>query len=335
MRVGVVGAGAWGTSLANLLAAKGEEVRLWAYEPEVAGEINRELTNRTFLPGVELNPGLRATNDLVETVGEAEAVVMVTPSHLLRRVASVLSRALPPQAAVISATKGLEEESLLTMTQVLAQVTGGGPERLAVLSGPSFAKEVALGMPTAVTAASASPATAGTVQALFMTDRFRVYTTTDTIGVELGGALKNVMAIAAGIVAGLGLGHNTLAALITRGLAEISRLGVRLGADPLTFSGLAGVGDLVLTCTSSQSRNYTVGFKLGRGMGLEEILSGMKAVAEGVRTSRSAHRLARKLQVEMPICAQIQAVVHEGAEPGKALRTLMGRDPKLERWGLE
>lgn len=335
MRIGVVGAGAWGTSLANLLAAKGEEVLLWAYEPEVAGEINQEATNRTYLPGVELNPALTATNDPAEAVKGAEAVLMVTPSHLLRRVAAELGPDLPSGALLISATKGIEAESLLTMTQVLAQVVGAGPERLAVLSGPSFAKEVALGVPTAVTAASTSPGTAETTQALFMTDRFRVYTSPDVVGVELGGALKNVMAIAAGIVAGLGLGHNTLAALITRGLAEISRLGVRLGADPLTFSGLAGVGDLVLTCTSSQSRNYTVGFKLGQGMGLTEILTGMKAVAEGVKTSLSARQLAQKVQVEMPICAQVQAVVHQGANPAEALRSLMGRDPKLERWGLE
>ena len=340
MRVGVVGAGAWGTSLASLLAAKGEEVRLWALESEVVEGINSRRCNQAYLPEVEVAPGLVASTDLAEVVASAEAVVTVTPSHVLRGVAGRMSEHLSPRTILISATKGIEEMSLLTMTGVLAQVLSPADpnktrDRLAVLSGPSFAREVAAGSPTAVTVAAFASETARIVQGLFGTDRFRVYTCPDVIGVELGGALKNVMAIAAGICQGLGLGDNTLAALITRGLAEMSRLGVSLGADPLTFLGLSGVGDLVLTCTSSQSRNYTVGRKLGEGMKMEDILAGMRAVAEGVRTTRSAMALAHRHEVEMPICNQIYAVIEDGADPKEALAALMRRDPKLERWGLE
>ena len=334
MRVGVIGAGAWGTALANLLATKGEEVVLWAHEPEVAAQINEFKDNRVFLPGAYLDKRLRATTELAEAVAGADSVVMVTPSHHLRRVAGLLAPHLDPGALVVSASKGIEAETLKTMTAVLEEVVGRR-DRLAVLSGPSFAREVTQGHPTAVTTASPSEETAGRVQRLFMTDRFRVYTSGDVIGVELGGALKNVMAIAAGIITGLGLGANTQAAMITRGLAEISRLGAKTGADPLTFLGLAGVGDLVLTCTSSQSRNQSVGVKLGQGMKLKDILSGMKAVAEGVRTSLSAHQLAQSIKVEMPICEQIYEVVHAEADPRTAVGLLMTRDPKLERWGLD
>ena len=334
MRVGVIGAGAWGTALANLLATKGEEVVLWAHEPEVAAQINEFKDNRVFLPGAYLDKRLRATTELAEAVAGADSVVMVTPSHHLRRVAGLLAPHLDPGALVVSASKGIEAETLKTMTAVLEEVVGRR-DRLAVLSGPSFAREVTQGHPTAVTAASRSEETAGRVQRLFMTNRFRVYTSGDVIGVELGGALKNVMAIAAGIITGLGLGANTQAAMITRGLAEISRLGAKTGADPLTFLGLAGVGDLVLTCTSSQSRNQSVGVKLGQGMKLKDILSGMKAVAEGVRTSLSAHQLAQSIKVEMPICEQIYEVVHAEADPRTAVGLLMTRDPKLERWGLD
>ncbi|MBW2617643.1 MAG: NAD(P)-dependent glycerol-3-phosphate dehydrogenase [Deltaproteobacteria bacterium] len=340
MRVGVVGAGAWGTSLASLLAAKGEAVRLWALEGEVAEGINSNRCNQLYLPEVEVAPDLVASTDLAEVIAPAEAVVTVTPSHVLREIAGRMAGHLSPAAILISATKGIEETSLLTMTGVLAQVLSPADpqsirDRLAVLSGPSFAREVVAGSPTAVTVAAYKSQTAQFVQGLFGTDRFRVYTCPDVIGVELGGALKNVMAIAAGICQGLGLGDNTLAALITRGLAEMSRLGVSLGAEPLTFLGLSGVGDLVLTCTSPQSRNYTVGLKLGQGMKMAEILAGMRAVAEGVRTTRSAVALARRHEVEMPICTQIYAVIEDGADPKEALAVLMRRDPKLERWGLE
>ncbi len=336
MRTAVIGAGAWGTALAHLLASKGEEVVIWAYEEEVSAEINAAARNSVFLPGVKLREGLWATSRLPEAVNRAEAVVLVTPSQVLRQVATRLSGHLPPEALIISASKGIEEQTLLTMTGVLSDILGpGAKNRLAVLSGPSFAQEVARRAPTAVTCAAFDEAAAHFFQRLFWTDWFRVYTSSDVVGVELGGALKNVMAIAAGICQGLNLGHNTLAALITRGLAEISRLGVTLGADPLTFLGLAGVGDLVLTCTSAQSRNHTVGLKLGQGLDIEEILSGMKAVAEGVRTTRSAHDLARERGAEMPICDQVHAVIYGGRPPEEALSALMSRDPKLERWGLE
>ncbi len=335
MRVGVVGGGAWGTALANLLASKGEEVVIWAFEPEVVDQINDYKDNRIYLPGAYLEKRLKATGELAEAVSGAGAVIMVTPSHHVRRVAGLLAPHLDPGALVVTASKGIEAETLLTMTAIMEQVVGDRVDRLAVLSGPSFAREVAQGLPTAVTAAARKEQTAKKVQGLFMTDRFRVYTSTDVIGVELGGALKNVMAIAAGITTGLGLGANTQAALITRGLAEMTRLGVKMGADPLTFSGLAGMGDLVLTCTSSQSRNQTVGSKLGQGMKLEDILAGMKAVAEGVKTSLSAHQLASSVKVEMPICDQIYKVVHEGADPKTSVGLLMTRDPKLEKWGLD
>jgi glycerol-3-phosphate dehydrogenase (NAD(P)+) len=338
MRVGVIGAGAWGTALANLLASKGEEVVIWAFEPEVADQINNYKDNRAYLPGAYLDERLRAVSDLAQAVSGAEAVVMVTPSHHVhhvRRVAGQLAPHLDPKALVVTASKGIEAETLQTMTAIMEEVVGDQENRLAVLSGPSFAREVARGLPTAVTAASREEQTAKMVQSLFMTDRFRVYTTTDTMGVELGGALKNVMAIAAGIITGLGLGANTQAALITRGLAEMTRLGVCMGADPLTFSGLAGMGDLVLTCTSSQSRNQTVGHKLGQGMKLKEILAGMTAVAEGVKTSLSAHQLAVSVGVEMPICEQAYRVLHQDADPRSSVGLLMTRDPKLEKWGLD
>lgn len=334
MRVAVIGAGAWGTSLAHLLADKGREVMIWSFEDEVADQINREHENGTYLGGVRLCPELKASSELAEAVTGAGTVVMVTPSHHARRVASELAGYLAPEATVVTSSKGIEFETLKTMTPVLSEALGRDESNLAVLSGPSFAREVALGTPTAVTVAAYREKVAEELQELFMTDRFRVYTSTDVIGAELGGALKNVMAIAAGIVAGLGLGKNTLAALITRGLAEMSRLGAALGAEPLTFLGLAGVGDLVLTCTSSQSRNQTVGQKLGQGLKLEEILAQTRTVAEGVKTSRSAHRLAQKHGVEMPICAQVYAILHEGADPNAALAELMTRDAKLERWGL-
>ncbi len=336
MKVGVIGAGAWGTALANLLAAKGEETTIWAYEPEVAEEINAEHVNSLYLADMPLDARLKATADLDRAVQGAEVVVMVTPSHVARQVAGELAPALGNEALVVTASKGIEADTLLTMTGVLENVLGADCRgRLAVLSGPSFAKEVAQGRPTAVTVASRSHPTAEAIQKLFMTERFRVYTTHDVTGVELGGALKNVMAIAAGIGAGMDLGHNAAAALITRGLAEISRLGVKMGADPLTFAGLAGVGDLVLTCTGGLSRNRTVGMRLGRGEKIEDILASTRTVAEGVKTTKSAHQLAQKMAVEMPICALVYDVLYEGVDVATGLSRLMGRDAKVERWGLD
>lgn len=336
MKIAVIGAGAWGTALADLTARRGEETVIWAYEPEVAQEINADHLNSIYLPDARLDDRLRATNDLAEAVSKAEAVVMVTPSHVARDVGAQIAPDLDPDALVITASKGIEAETLMTMTEVLEDVLGrDGRNRLAVLSGPSFAKEVAGQQPTAVTAAARYRPTAEAVQELFVTDRFRVYTTHDVTGVELGGALKNVMAIASGIAAGLGLGYNASAALITRGLAEISRLGVALGADPLTFAGLAGVGDLVLTCTGALSRNRTVGLRLGQGESLDQIIGSTRTVAEGVKTTKSAYQLAAKLKVELPICEQVHAILYEGADVRAGVGRLMERNPKLERWGLD
>lgn len=336
MKIAVIGAGAWGTALANLLAANGRQTVIWAFEAEVARDIGENNRNQTFLPDCPLDARLKATNSLTEAVEGAELVVMVTPSHIARTVAAQLAPALAREAMIVTASKGIEADSHKTMTGVLAEVLGPAYEnRLAVLSGPSFAKEVAAGnQPTAVTVASRNEAVALAVQLAFSSPFFRVYTTDDTTGVELGGALKNVMAIATGMAHGLGLGYNTSAALITRGLAEMSRLGVAMGADPLTFAGLAGVGDLVLTCTGSLSRNRTVGVRLGQGEKIKDIVASMRQVAEGVKTTNSAHQLARKMGVEMPIAELVYDILYRDLPTKQGIRRLMGRDPKEERWGL-
>lgn len=332
-QVVVIGAGSWGTTLANLLAKKGAPVRLWAYEDEVVEAVNTRHVNPLFLEDVPLDPRLTATGDLEEAVREATVVVAVTPSQHLRAVVGRAASALGDDVLVVSASKGIETRTLKTMAEVLDDIL---PPALAAsasfLSGPSFAAEVAREEPTAVAVASRSPEAAERTQELFQTAYFRVYTNRDVIGVELGGALKNIMAIASGMVAGLGLGHNATAALITRGLAEMSRLGVALGANPLTFAGLAGMGDLILTCTGGLSRNRSVGVELGRGRSLEEILAEMKMVAEGVETTRAAFDLARRTGVEMPLVEEVHAVLFEGRDPKQALETLMLRDPKPERW---
>jgi glycerol-3-phosphate dehydrogenase (NAD(P)+) len=332
-RVAVVGAGSWGTALANLLAKKGVETVLWSYEPEVAAGIEAEHHNPRYLTGVALDPRLRATSEMEAAVAGAAAVVSVSPSHVTRRVMREAARWLADDALVVGASKGIENDTLMGMDEVLAEVLPPGPAaRAAFLSGPSFALEVADEHPTAVTVASRSEAAAREAQALFQTEYFRVYTDPDVRGVELGGALKNVIAIAAGVSDGLGFGHNARAALITRGLAEMTRLGVALGADPLTFSGLAGMGDLILTCTGALSRNRTVGVELGRGRSIDEILAGMTMVAEGVNTARAARDLAARAGVEMPIVEEINAVLHEGRSPREAVENLMLRSPKAERW---
>jgi len=332
-RVAVVGAGAWGTALANLLALKGEDVILWAFEPEVAAQICRDHVNWSYLEGIRLDPRLRATSDVAEAVASAAVVVSVSPSHVVRQVMGHAVPHLRPGALVVSASKGIENESLKSMDQVLEDVLPAEVSRAAAyLSGPSFAREVAQGQPTAVTAASYTPESAERTQALFQTPYFRVYTTPDVHGVELGGSLKNVIAIASGVAEGLGFGHNARAALITRGLAEITRLGVAEGADPRTFAGLAGMGDLILTCTGALSRNRSVGLELGRGRPLEEVLGGMVAVAEGVRTARSAHDLARRRGIEMPIVKAVHDILFAGLSPRDAVEQLMLRDPKPETW---
>lgn len=331
--IAVIGAGSWGTSLANLLAKKGYPVRLWAHDPAVAEMISERGENARYLAGIPLAPGIWPTSDIAVAVADAEVIVSVSPSQHVREVMSGAVEAMRPDALVVSASKGIETTTLKTMAEVLADILPPtAAERATFLSGPSFALEVAQEQPTAVTVASRSAEAAEITQNLFQTDYFRVYTNPDVRGVELGGALKNVIALAAGMTTGLGLGHNSLAALITRGLAEISRLGVTMGADPLTFAGLAGMGDLILTCTGSLSRNRSVGIALGEGRSLTEIMSGMTMVAEGVETTRAAYALAERTGTEMPIVTEVHAVLFEGRAAREAVDNLMLRSPKAEIW---
>jgi glycerol-3-phosphate dehydrogenase (NAD(P)+) len=332
-RVAVAGAGSWGTTLANLLAKKGCDVRLWSYEADVAAGILAERENRRYLAGVRLSEQLWATADLEAAVRDAEVVVSVTPAQHVRRVMASAAPVLRPDVLVVSASKGIETATLETMAEVLADVLPpDAAERTCYLSGPSFALEVARELPTAVAVASRDAASALRIQELFQVPYFRVYTNTDVRGVELGGALKNVIALAAGMAVGLGLGQNALAALITRGLAEIGRLGVALGADPQTLAGLAGMGDLILTCTGELSRNRSVGVALGRGEKLADVLAQMTGVAEGVETARAAHALAARTGTEMPIVAIVHAVLFHDLDPGTAVESLMLREPKPEVW---
>ncbi len=327
-KVAVIGAGSWGTALALLLSRQGTAVSLWGHRREHVEQLCANRENRTYLPGFIFPEPLFVTADLAEALAGAATVLMVVPSHVYRSVFSRLKGFLTPGQVIVSATKGIENETLMTMTQVMADELPDG--LYAVLSGPSFAREVAEEKPTAVTAAAQSPATAMAVQEIFFTPRFRVYTSTDVIGVELGGPLKNIVAIAAGICDGLGYGTNARAALITRGLAEITRLAVKMGASPLTMAGLAGLGDLVLTCTGELSRNRSVGLKLGQGMTIAAIQEEMRMVAEGVKTTRSAWHLARKMGVEMPILEQVYQVLYEGKGCQDATRDLLERGGKNE-----
>jgi glycerol-3-phosphate dehydrogenase (NAD(P)+) len=329
MDVAVIGAGSWGTALAKVLVDRGNQVTLWARDGAQLEQIAQTGENARYLPGVKL--ALAVEPDLEKAVAGRPFILTVVPSHTMRQVMARAAATIAPHAVVISASKGIENETLATMDEVLKEVLPGKVgARLAYLSGPSFAKEVGVGLPTAVVMASRDRDAAGEAAKLFHGDRFRVYTSDDVTGVEMGGALKNVMAIAAGIADGLGLGHNTRAALITRGLAEISRLAVRKGANPLTLAGLAGVGDLVLTCTGDQSRNRTVGMGLGKGKKLAEVLAEMKQVAEGVKTTRSAYDLAARLGVEMPITNSMYRVLYEDQPARDALADLLGRQPKHE-----
>lgn len=328
----MVGAGAWGTALAALLAQKGHAVVLWSYERKVAESINERAAN-PYLDGVTLPPGVKAETDLEAAVKGAQVVLSATPSQFVRGVMERAASSLSPDALLVSASKGVEMGSLERMDEVLASIVPAPlMRRFCVLSGPSFAREVAAGAPTAVVIASRDVEAAVRARELFQTPSFRIYTTTDVVGVELGGALKNVVALAAGVTAGLDFGQNAMAALITRGLAEITRLGVAAGAERATFYGLAGLGDLVLTCTGSLSRNRTVGYRLGKGESLDAILADMTAVAEGLKTTEAVHELARRYDVEMPITEQVYAIVHEGRSPAEAVRALMAREPKPEEW---
>jgi glycerol-3-phosphate dehydrogenase (NAD(P)+) len=330
-RIGVVGGGSWGTAVANLLAMKGYFVDWWVYEKDLCYQIQEKRENTFFLPGITLPENLHPSNALAEVVREKDLVCIVVPSHFMREVASQIAGHLNSYALVVSASKGIENDTLLTMSGVIREtITTVGQERLAVLSGPSFAVEVARGVPTVVTVASSDLDCAHKVQRIFATPAFRVYANEDILGVELGGAVKNVIAIAAGMVDGLGLGLNTRAALITRGLVEISRLGKAMGANPSTMFGSAGLGDLVLTCTGDLSRNHTVGKKIGRGMGLQQVLMDMRMVAEGVKTARSVYNLARRMNVEMPICHAVYQILYEQMSPEAAVHQLMTRDLKNE-----
>jgi len=330
-KIAVIGGGSWGTTLAGLLAAKGQDVSLWVYEADLAARMADARLNDLYLPDYTIPESLAVTSDLAEAVRGRGIILIVTPSHILRHILTTLHPHAADDAVYVCASKGIENDTLLTMSEVMEDVLPkGAHSRVACLSGPSFAREVCKGMPTAVVVAANDPALAKRIQAAFSTDYFRVYTSPDVMGVELGGALKNVIAIAAGCSDGLGFGHNTRAALITRGLAEIARLGVAMGANPLTFSGLSGMGDLVLTCTGELSRNRTVGYSLGRGEKLGAILSGMKMVAEGVKTSKAAYELSIKHEVSMPITEQVYHLLYEDRDPKRVVRELMTRDLKGE-----
>ena len=329
-RIAVIGAGAWGTALSMVLTrGQRHQVHLWAHEREVCESVQNQRTNDLFLPGYSIPEDVSITNSLSSALEDAEVVLTVMPSHHARRLYEQMRSSLPANAAIVSATKGIENETYKRMTEVAAEVTRS--TRIAALSGPTFAKEVARGDPTALTVATQDPEVAAYIQREFSDPMFRVYTNDDVIGVELGGSLKNVIAIAAGIVEGLGFGHNTAAALITRGLAEITRLAVACGARRETLFGLSGMGDLVLTCTGGLSRNRTVGVELGRGRNLRDIMAGMHGmVAEGVLTTDAALCLAKRSSIEMPIKEQMHAILHEEKSPKDAIRDLMSRPGKEE-----
>ncbi len=331
IKVGVIGAGAWGTALAHLMATKGEDVTIWAYEQEVADDINNVHENRIYLPDAELPENLHGTSELQKALEGKELILSVVPSHVVRPVLTQAAKYLPHGVPIVSASKGIENDTLMTMSEVLEDVLPMVYHpMLAFLSGPSFAREVVKMQPTAVSVASRFEKVAQAVQQMMSSIYFRVYSSNDVAGVELGGALKNVIAIASGAAAGLGLGTNTSAALITRGLAEITRLAVKRGANPLTLSGLSGMGDLVLTCTGPLSRNRTVGEKLGKGMKLDDIIHDMKQVAEGVKTAKSVHNLAAKQGVEMPISEMVYRILYENKPAQDALVELMSRSLKPE-----
>ncbi|MGE4560656.1 MAG: NAD(P)H-dependent glycerol-3-phosphate dehydrogenase [Desulfobulbus sp.] len=330
-KVAMIGAGSWGTALALLLARKGMHVTLWDKGVEHIQTLSKDRENKRYQPGHAFPEPLAVTEDLSKAVEGAECVVMVVPSHGYREVYQHLYPLLPENTLLVSAVKGIEIASGLTMTGVMLQEAADNKQlHLGVLSGPSFAKEVADRQPTAVTVAFADLHAAQTVQQLFSTDSFRVYSSNDVIGLEISGAMKNVIAIAAGICDGLGYGLNTRAALMTRGLAEITRMGVALGGQQQTFAGLGGMGDLVLTCTGDLSRNRTVGLKLGSGLTLDQALSEMKMVAEGVKTTKSCYALAKRLKVEMPILEQVYQVLYEDKKCSDAVRELFQRDLKHE-----
>ena len=332
MRVSVLGAGAWGTALAKALADKGFPTKVWALGEDLASSINQARENKRYLPGFKLPENLTATADLAESLDGAELTVLVVPSHAMREV-TLKAKALIPQNSIIcSASKGIENETLMLMSDVLRDTLGDeAVPRLTYLSGPSFAKEVAAGMPTAVVVAGKDAAVTKTCQRAWATDKLRVYSSDDVVGVEMGGALKNVIAIAAGAIDGLGFGYNSRAGMNTRGHFEIGLLATKLGGNPLTVAGLSGMGDLVLTCTGDLSRNRTVGIELGKGRKLPEILAGLGHVAEGVKTTKSAYDLSVREKVEMPITHEVFRVLYEQKDPRQAVVDIMTRELRSER----
>jgi glycerol-3-phosphate dehydrogenase (NAD(P)+) len=328
--ISVIGAGSWGTTLACLLSNKGYDVTLWVREKDVAEEINNTRTNSAYLPDITLPDDLRITHSIDDAVKKARYVLNAVPAQYTRAVFKEAFPYMPEQAIIISASKGIERGTLLTVSSILKELSD---HPVAVLSGPSFAKEVIKKLPAAVTLATEDKKIGFTLQEMFNINNFRVYTHDDILGVEIGGALKNVMAIASGISDSLGLCNNARASLITRGLVEMTRLGVAMGAKERTFSGLSGIGDLVLTCTSPLSRNYTVGIKLGQGMKLKDILNQTRSVAEGVATAESAFELSKKYNIEMPIVEQVYRVLYEDKDPVLAVKDLLERSLKTEFYG--
>ncbi|MBW1650119.1 MAG: NAD(P)-dependent glycerol-3-phosphate dehydrogenase [Deltaproteobacteria bacterium] len=330
-KIGVIGGGSWGTALANLLALKGYKIDLWVFEKDIVEQIKTERLNKLFLPGILLSDNIIPTNNFEKAVSEKDILLIVVPSHFIRNIAGEIQKYVSPQTVILTASKGIENQTSYTMSRVLKEViTKISEKNFAAISGPSFAREVAKKTPTAIVASCCDQSVAKKIQLIFATDYFRVYTNNDLIGTEIGGAIKNVIAIASGMIDGLKLGLNTRAALISRGLAEIRRLGLKMGAKPETFLGLAGAGDLILTCTGNLSRNYILGKRVGEGEKLKEITENSKMIAEGVKNSESVYNLSKRLNIEMPISNAVYHILYKDMAPMDALIKLMTRDLKHE-----
>jgi glycerol-3-phosphate dehydrogenase (NAD(P)+) len=333
LKIGVLGAGSFGTTLALVLNSNNHNVTCWSFEKNTVDDIKSSGINKKFLPGVEIPKAINFTTDLYETAADKEVIVVAVPSQAVREVLIKLGNKFESKTIWVNVAKGIENKTLMRISEVLHEAGNIHEEQIAVLHGPSHAEEVSRKVPTAIVAASSSLATAEKIQKLFMTSYFRVYASQDVIGVELGGSLKNIIALAAGICDGANFGDNTKAALITRGLVEINRIGIKLGANPSTFAGLSGLGDLVVTCMSQHSRNRYVGEQIGKGRKLDEILSEMAMVAEGVKTTKSAYDLSIKESIEMPITVQVYKTLFENKSPIEAMKDLMTRESKIEDWG--
>ena len=325
MNIAVIGAGSWGTALAKLLSEKYANVTLWARSPELVATLTSTRENKTYLPGISLPRGLTFTSDIKATVEQADVIFFVTPSHVMRGMAKIVAPFVKGAALIVTAAKGLELGTYKRMSQILAEEFPDHRNKIAALSGPTHAEEVGLGYPAAIVIASANQATAEQLQDILMTSRFRAYTNPDIIGVELGGALKNIIALGAGIVEGLGFGDNTKAALMTRGLAEIARLGMAMEAQVATFAGISGVGDLIVTCTSKHSRNRRAGLLIAAGQSIDDIQQGSKMVVEGIRSTQAAYELAKRHNIEMPITEQAYAILYQNKDPREAVLELMTR----------